>query len=117
MKLEIHHYLHNDDDERIARIETLLERLMAVTQEVRDVLQRVDATTNTIAAGTANVAQRIDALAARVVGGISDADAQDIKAQLMQSADRLEAVSTTLTELGKDPANPIPPVPPVVVNP
>jgi hypothetical protein len=67
---------------------------MAITQEVRDLVARIDMATNAIA-------DRIQVLIGRIGGGISQSDAESIKADLQAEADRL-------TSLGADPNNPIP---------
>lgn len=86
-------------DRRLAALTEKVDELMTVTTEVRALTARIDEATNAIGA-------RLQALADRLEGDISAADAALIKADLEAEATRLEA-------MGRDPANPIPPEPPM----
>jgi hypothetical protein len=70
-----------------------MERLMAISQQILDLLARGDAATSAMAA-------RIQKLIEAVGTGMSEQDVEALKAALGAEADKLDA-------LGKDPANPV----------
>lgn len=71
------------------------KKAMAVLQEVKDVLGRIDKATNDVAA-------KLDKLADQIAkGGLTAAEEDGVVTELRATADRLET-------LGKDPANPVP---------
>ena len=80
--------------EIVTRLDRIERKVDHMHEEFKKVLKRIDDATNAIA-------QRIDALAARLEGGLTQEEAVDIKAQFEAEADKLEG-------LGKDPNNPVP---------
>lgn len=101
--LRIDHYFHGSpaDTSKLDAIDSKLvelkELIMAVSQELKDVLARIDA-------ATTKIGQKLDALAQQISTNMSQADVDDLKTQLGTEADKLEAMAT-------DPANPVPPGP------
>jgi predicted lipoprotein len=98
------HRLFHVEDALVRAIEALqtlarkVDNLMAVSQDIRDLLKRIDAATNEVAA-------RLKALADDLEGGVSAADAKEIQGEIASLATHLESVA-------RDPGNPVPPLPP-----
>ena len=80
--------------QKLNRIERMLEVLLAVSNEIKDLVAKIDAATNDVAA-------RIDRLSGQIHNSMTDAEVNEVKAGLQAEIDRL-------TGLGKDPANPVP---------
>lgn len=121
MRFDVHvHHDHGPVDDlrlRLTRIERLLEGIVAMTQETKDLLDQIDARTNEMAqaeqadsAAIQNVSDDIDRLLA---GSTSEAE---IRARLQPHADTLAQVaansrarSESLTALAAKVEDPIPP--------
>lgn len=84
----------DDIRNRLKHLQERVEKLMALSQESRDLLKKVDTATSAIGA-------RIQALLDKE--GTTEAE---FRAALTPLAESLEA-------MGKDPNNPVPPLPPV----
>ena len=91
--------------EQLARIEskldvalTLLEKLMAVADDIKAALASLDTETTAIGAN-------ITALAAKITNGMTDAEVAEIKASF-------GTLSARLVTLAVDPTVPVPPAPP-----
>lgn len=69
--------------------------LMAQLQEVKDILSRIDAATDGIAAKLKDLADKVEA------GGLTSAEEAEVVSSLRGEADKLEG-------LAKDPENPVP---------
>jgi hypothetical protein len=101
--IEIHHVIHDEtmrahvDDilARLAALQVQGDKLMSASTEILQVISDMNNATNQLAA-------EVEALRGRVTGGMSDAEAAEIKAQMVALRDRLIA-------LGQDPQNPVPP--------
>ena len=110
MRLDIfHHYEPSPDSLEILRqlkrvinlllhLERKADALMAVAQDIKDLITKVDV-------ATTKIAERITELMDQLDGGVSASEAEEIKSQLQPLVDQLEA-------MGKDPNDPVPPPPP-----
>lgn len=74
-----------------------VNRIMALAEEIRALLAKIDAATNA-------VAERIAQLKAQIKNSLTDAEVADIQSQLTAAEARLRAVAA-------DPDNPVPPAP------
>lgn len=83
--------------ETLRQIQLEQVKLMAVTQEVRTVLDRLNKATNEIGAKLDRIATQIEE------GGMSKQDEADVVTELRGIADRAEG-------LAADPSNPVPSV-------
>ncbi len=84
-----------DIQHRLAKLEKII---MALADDLKAGIQKLNDETDAIAA-------LITSLAGRIKNNLSDQEVADIKAALQGEADRL-------TTLAVDPTNPVPPVPP-----
>ena len=75
-------------------IRAMGEQQMAISQDIKDLLKKIDAATNDVAA-------RIQKLSDQLAGGVTPEAALEIQAGLQAEVDRLTAMAT-------DPANPVP---------
>lgn len=93
----IHIHLDGPFEEILTHLRALRaqgEQLMAVSQEIKDSMARIDAATNTIAI-------RLQVLAEKINTSMSSADVQEV-------VTGLNATATQLEGLGHDPENPVP---------
>jgi hypothetical protein len=81
---------------KIKRIETLTEQLMALTQETRDILMRLDVATTAIAAKLTALIAKVEEL------GLDAADEAEI-------VGIVTPIVATLEGMAHDPNNPVPP--------
>lgn len=88
------------------------ETLMPLTQEIRDLIARLNTRTNEMAEDLNAVAARIQALIDRLAGGATPAEVEQIRTELQGAVDSLEPVAAGLDAMGKVEDNPIPPPPP-----
>jgi len=91
-RIDIHH--HVDGGDLAKSVDRLGVILMALSQDLKDLVAQIDTATN-------QVASRIDALTAKITNSLSDSEVADIKAGLKAEVDKL-------TALGANPANPVP---------
>jgi chromosome segregation ATPase len=84
----------------IALLKTQGEKLMALADDLKASIAKLDAETTSIAS-------LITALAAKVHNGMTDAEVADVNAAFA-------TLSARLTTLGVDPTNPVPPPPPAL---
>jgi len=100
------------------------EAIMAAIDDVNAVLSELDDATNEEAANVQGVSDRIDKILAELAaalanaaggGGISKADVENLIVKLSSERDQAKATAARLTELAKDPENPVPPVEPAPV--
>ena len=73
-----------------------LEKIMALGQDILDLLNRIDIATSAIAARI----QKLIDLLTKASGGLTAEEAQAI-------ADKLSVETAALEAMGKDPANPV----------
>ncbi len=104
-----HHHHYDDRDPHLQEISRALhtittslaalhaqgEALMAVSQELKDAMKKVDVATTALGA-------RFQALADRLVNDPSPAEVAQVAAEISADADKLNAI-------GADPTNPVPP--------
>lgn len=84
-------------EHKLTAVLNLEEKLMATSQEIKDLVAALDSATNKIAARIADLISRL----ANATGGLTATEAQEIASALAAEKDRLEA-------LGSDPTNPVP---------
>jgi hypothetical protein len=113
--IEHHVFVHSDpkDDpatgSKLDRLLHLLlgidkkaDILMALADDLKAGIAKLDDETNQVAANIAN-------LASRIKNSLTDQEVADIQAALTAESDRL-------TTLAKDPTNPVPPAPPALAS-
>lgn len=94
-------YLHtvggDDINRRLDYIDALLEKLMAVADDIKAALATLDTETTAIATNVTN-------LAAKIKNSMTDAEVADVKSGF-------DTLSARLTTLAVDPTIPVPPPP------
>jgi len=97
---------------RYAKIQNeRMEQLMALSQEMRDLITKLNTRTNEMSEDLGAVQTRIQMILDQIVGGISATEAAEIKAGLQAAVDSLDPVAASLDAMGKVVDNPIPPAP------
>lgn len=107
MKIEIHVYLHGDEDKVLAKLEELKTIVLGIRNQGGQIVAKVDellAELGQVNATTNEIASDIDELLAQLAGGLTAAEAETVKAELVALKERLVAVAA------KHP--PVPPTPP-----
>ncbi len=79
---------------KLNAILALLEKIMALSQDIKDLTTKLDAATTA-------VATRLDKLQASIKNSMTDAEVADVKSGIQAEIDKL-------TLMGQDPVNPIP---------
>lgn len=87
------------------------EKLMALADDLKAGIAKLDAETNANAAAIEAVQANITQLAGRIKNTMTDQEVADIQAALGVQSDKLTAESDRLKTLAVDPTNPVPPVP------
>jgi thiamine biosynthesis lipoprotein ApbE len=94
MRIEVHVHIHNHStalEVKIDRILHLQERIMSVVDDLKQELVAINAATNEIASD-------VTALLAKVTdGGVSAADAAELKTSLVAIRERLTGVAAQYT--------------------
>jgi len=113
MRIDLHVHVHSDPDHtvvgRLDQVFKILhvingkaDTLMALADDLKAGIQKLNDDTDKVAA---NIAQ----LASRIKNTMTDQEVADIKAALTAESDRLGT-------LAQDPTNPVPPEPPPLVT-
>lgn len=84
---------------------------MALTQEIRDLIQVLNTRTSEMAEDLNAVAARIQALIDRLATDVPASELEQIKSELQAAVNSLEPTAVALDAMGKVEDNPIPPAP------
>ncbi len=87
-------------NDRFARIDSTLEKIMAVADDIKAAIANLDTETTAIGA-------LITSLAGKIKNSMTDAEVADVKGAFTALSDRL-------TSLAVDPSAPVPPPPPAL---
>lgn len=117
--VKVHLHFHGDPPEKIDRVlHTLahLERkvgtLMSLASDLQASMTRIEQATTENGETLKKVGANITQLAGRIKNNMTDAEVADLQSRFAAHADTLTAEGALLTEMAKDPTNPVPPVPP-----
>jgi uncharacterized phage infection (PIP) family protein YhgE len=109
-------HLHYPADRALERIEGKVDDLLAlgaqllmVSQETKDVLDRVDAATTRIGTEVTEAAAEITKLKDLIATGMTSAEVADVNARLTATADSLKTAGDALDAIGSNPDQPVPP--------
>lgn len=94
MFIVVNVHFHNAAEAKLDSALQLLEKLMNISQDIKDLTQKIDT-------ATTGVATRIDRLSGQITNSMTDEEVNEIKSGLQAEVDRL-------TVMGQDPQNPIP---------
>lgn len=113
VELIVHLYQHGDVSmhHKLDKIICTGEKLMALADDLKAGIAKLDAETNANAAAIEAVQANITQLAGRIKNTMTDQEVADIQAALGVQSDKLTAESDRLKTLAVDPTNPVPPVP------
>ena len=91
----IEHRVHIEGMTELTKsIHHLGSTIVALSQDLKDLIGKIDTATN-------KIAERIDALMSRLTNSMTDAELTEVKAGFQAEIDKL-------TALGADPVNPVP---------
>lgn len=99
MRIDVHHYFH-DDPTHVGILSKILDKVEKVYQQGVKILAKVDELLAELQAAnetTNEIAADLDDLLARLTGGLSPAEAETVKAKIVELQGKLKDVAAKHT--------------------
>jgi methyl-accepting chemotaxis protein len=104
MRIEIHHYIHQNGDE--SQVLKLLKQILNLNTDMAKKIDEINEQLDEINSATNNIAADLDRLANQTDGGLSPQEAESVTTRLRESATALRAVANRNPEEETPPPTP-----------